>query len=274
MKQSCRIAVTVFVLTTGTLPVEARDLVLTAPPRESAEKAAEIFQPIVEHLTRALGRKVVYKFSDNWLTYQSGMHKDAYDIVFDGPHFVSYRMALHGHVPVVKAPGDSVLVIAAHKDDDNIKDLKNVAGRGLCAPAPPNLGTLTALAQFDNPARQPRLVDTKGFPQAYEGLRNKKCAAAAIQLKILEKLDNEHKIAKVLFTSKPLPNQAISASPRLSDAERAKLAEALLSGAGQQATKKLREEYNVKEFVPAKAEEYEPHHVLLRDVLGFEVSAR
>ena len=90
----------------------------------------------------------------------------------------------------------------------------------------------------------------------------------------LEKLDNGHKIAKVLFTSKPLPNQAISASPRLSDAERANLAEALLSDAGQQATKKLREEYNVKDFVPAKAEEYEPHYTLLKDVWGFQVAAR
>lgn len=194
--------------------------------------------------------------------------------MFDGPHFVSYRMAQHGHVLLLKVPGDFVFVIAAHKDDDAINDLKNVAGPGMCTPAPPNLGALTALAQFDNPRRQPRLVDTKSFPHAYEGLRNNKCAAPTIQIKILEKLDVEHKIAKVLFKSKSLPTQTISVSPRLSDAERAQLAEALLSDAGQQATKKLREEYNVKDFVPAKADEYEPHYTLLKDVWGFQVAAR
>lgn len=274
MKQSCRIAVIAFILTAAASPAAARDLVLTAPPRESAEKAAEIFLPLAEYLTQALGRKVVYRFSDSWHTYQIGMHKDAYDIVFDEPHFVSYRMARHRHLPVVKAPGEFIFAVAVHRDDDRIRDLKDIAGQALCASIPPSLVALSVLAQFDNPARQPRFVDTREPPRAYEELRNKKCAAVAMQAKIFEKLDNGHKIAKVLFQSEPLPNQAISASPRLSDIERARLAEALLSDAGQKATKKLREEYNVQEFVPAKAEEYEPHHTLLKDLWGFQVAVR
>jgi hypothetical protein len=57
----------------------AKDLVLTSPPRESEEKARQIFLPIADYLTRTLGRPVVYKYSDNWLTYQSEMQKDLYD---------------------------------------------------------------------------------------------------------------------------------------------------------------------------------------------------
>ena len=249
----------------------AKDLVLTAPPRESEQKALEIFQPIADYLTRALGRPVVYKFSDNWLTYQSEMQKDLYDIVFDGPHFISYRMTRHQHTPLVKLPGKFVFIIIAKKGNDRINKIEDVNGRRLCAPAPPNLGALTALAQYTNPARQPILVDTKGFPQTYEGLLSGKCVAAAMQIKVFEKLDKEKKAAKILFESKGLPNQAISASPRLDVAQRAKLAEALLSAAGKQATAKLREEYNGQDFVPAAAQEYEGHHILLKDTWGFHI---
>ena len=249
----------------------AKDLVLTAPPRESEKKAQEIFQPIAEYLTLTLGKPVVYKFSDNWLTYQSEMQKDLYDIVFDGPHFVSYRAARHQHTPLVKLPGKFIFVIIAKKENDRINKLEDVNGRRLCAPAPPNLGALIALAQYTNPARQPILVDTKGFPQTYESLLAGKCVAAAMQIKVFEKLDKEKKATKILFESKGLPNQAISASPRLDAAQRAKLTDALLSPAGKQATAKLREEYAGQNLIPASAQEYEGHHILLKDIWGFEI---
>ncbi len=249
----------------------ARELVLTSPPRESEQKAREIFQPIADYLTRALNRPVKYKYSDNWLTYQSEMQKDLYDIVFDGPHFVSYRMARHQHTPVVKLPGKFIFVIIAKKENDRISRLEDINGRRLCAPAPPNLAALTALSQYTNPARQPILVDTKGFPQTYDALLKGKCAAAAMQVKVFEKLDSQKKAAKVLFESKGLPNQAISASPRLNPAERVKLAEALLSEGGKQATAKLREEYNGQDFTTATAPEYEGHHALLKDTWGFQI---
>lgn len=251
--------------------VFAKDLVLTAPPRESEKKAQEIFQPIAEYLTRTLGKPVVYKFSDNWLSYQSDMQKDLYDIVFDGPHFVSYRAARHQHAPLVKLPGKFIFAVIAKKENDRIKKIEDINGRSLCAPAPPNLGALTALAQFTNPARQPILIDTKGFPQTYEGLLAGKCMAAAMQIKVLEKLDKEKKATKILYQSKGLPNQAISASTRLDAAQRAKLTDALLSPAGKQATAKLREEYAGQDFIPAAAQEYEGHHILLKDTWGFQI---
>ena len=166
----------------------AKDIVLTSPPRESEQKAREIFQPIADYLTRVIKRPVVFKYSDNWLTYQSDMQKDLYDIVFDGPHFISYRMAKHQHTPLVKLPGKFIFVIIAKKDNDRINKLQDINGRLLCAPAPPNLATLTALAQYTNPARQPILVDTKGFPQTYEALLKGRCVAAAMQIKVFEKL--------------------------------------------------------------------------------------
>lgn len=248
----------------------AKDLVLTSPPRESEQKAREIFQPIAEYLSRALDQPVTFRYSDNWLSYQSEMQKDKYDIVFDGPHFVSYRTTKHHHTPLVKLPGKFIFVLIARKDNQRINKIEDVYGRVLCAPAPPNLGALTILSLYPNPARQPVLMDTKGFPQAYEGLLSGKCSAAAMQIKIFEKLDKDRKAMKVLYESKGLPNQAITASTRLDAAQRARLTEALLSDSGKQATAKLREEYNGQDFIPASAEEYQTPVEYLKDVWGFQ----
>ena len=251
--------------------VMARDLVLTSPPRESASKAREVFQPIAEYLSRVLVQPVVFKYSDNWLSYQSEMQKDLYDIVFDGPHFVSWRSAKLHHVPMVKLPSQLSFVIVARKDSQNLNSLNDLNGRPLCTPAPPNLGALIVLHEFTNPVRQPQLKNTAGFPQAYEGMIAKKCLAAVLQIKIFEKLDKDKQLAKILFQSKGMPNQAFTASPRINDALRKRIIEALLSEQGKQVTKKLRDEYNGQDFVPATAEEYQDIHLLLKDIWGFEI---
>jgi len=249
----------------------AKDLILSAPPREPLEKAREIFQPIADHLTRTLGHPVVFRYSRNWLTYQSDMQKDLYDIVFDGPHFVSYRMTRHRHTPMVKLPGNLVFSLIAKKDNNRINKVEDVNGRLLCAPAPPNLAALTAQAQFTNPARQPIMVNTKGLPQAYDGLLKNKCVAASIPNKQIQKLDKENNAVKIIFTSQGVPNQAISVSPRFDPALHSKFVEAILSDAGKVATAKLLEAYPAKEFVPATSKEYENHYLLLKDVWGFQI---
>lgn len=250
----------------------AADLVFTAPPRESAAKAKEVYQPIADFFAKVTDQKVDFRYADNWLSYQSDMRKGIYDIVFDGPHFISWRMAKQDHSPLVRLPGNLVFVMIARKDNDAAKELKDVIGRKLCGFPPPNLATLTVLYEFNNPVRQPLLVEVKGFQAAYKNVVEGKCVAGIIQVKLWEEFDKEKGATKVLFKSKPVPNQGFSAGgPRVPPELRAKMAEALMSEEGKAATKLLRDEFKGQDFVPAKKEEYENQAVVLRDVWGFEL---
>lgn len=250
----------------------AADLVFSAPPRESAAKAKEVYQPIADYLSKIAGQKVAFRYADNWLSYQSDMLKGVYDIVFDGPAFISWRMAKQDHSPLVKLPGNLVFVAVAKKDNDAVKELKDVMGRSLCGFPPPNLATLTVLYEFKNPVRQPLLVEVKGFQAAYKSVVEGKCVAGVIQAKLWEEFDKEKGATKVLFKSKPVPNQGFSAGgPRVSPELRVKIAEALLSEEGKAATKLLRDEFKGLDFVPAQKEEFESVAVVLRDVWGFEL---
>jgi ABC-type phosphate/phosphonate transport system substrate-binding protein len=76
-----------------------------------------------------------------------------------------------------------------------------------------------------------------------------------------------------LFKSKPIANQAFTASARIPPEMRQKITEGLLSPQGEAALAKLREEFKGQKFVPASREEYEGLGMLLRDVWGFDPDA-
>jgi len=247
------------------------ELILSSAPRDTREKEEEIYKPIVDLLSKAAGEQVTFRYGDNYLVYQSEMRKGNYDIVLDGPQFVSWRMAKLSHVPLVKFPGNLAFVAIAKNNQDKINTLKDLAGRTVCAFPSPNLATLTVLYEFDNPARQPLVIEVQNFPDVYKGVKSGKCVGGILQAKLYQDLDKEAKAAKVLFTSKPLPNQAFSAGPRLTAEKRDRVIQALLSPEGAAATQKLREIYKVQALLPATVEEYQGLGKLMRDVWGFEL---
>lgn len=245
------------------------DLTFTSAPRDSEQKETQIYQPVVDLLTKATGQKVRFLYGDNYLVYQSEMRKGTYDIVFDGPHFVSWRMSKLQHVPLVKFPGNLAFVVIVQKSSAKLNSLKDLAGRTLCAFPPPNLATLAVQFEFENPARQPMLLETETFPQSYKNMLAGKCVGAILQKKLFETLDKDKQAAKVIFTSKPYPNQAFSAGPKVTPEMRERIVKALLSPEGAAATQTMRDIYKAQSIVPATVEEFQGLGVLLRDVWGF-----
>jgi ABC-type phosphate/phosphonate transport system substrate-binding protein len=256
------------VLTLSMFGTARAELILSSAPRDSKEKEEAIFQPITALLSKATGEKVTFRYGDNFLVYQSEMRKGSYDIVLDGPAFVSWRMTKLQHVPFVKFPGNLVFVAIAKSDNKKADTLKDLAGRTICAFPPPNLATMTVLYEFDNPARQPLVIETQSFQDSYKGVMSGKCMGGIMQAKLFKDMDKDSK-GKVLFTSKPLPNQAFSAGPRVTPENRAKMTQALLSPEGAAATQNLREAFKIQALEPATMEEYQGLAKLLRDVWGF-----
>ena len=245
-------------------------LVFSAPPRGSQAEEVAIYEPIVQLLSKVIGKKVEYKYSDNWLSYSKEMTEGRYDIVFDGPAFNGWRIEKLSHTPLVRLPEDFIFVVVTKAGNDRVKNVKDLAGRMICAHAPPNLGTLTLLSQFDNPARQPVIVETKGWDTAYKALMDGKCTATVLPIKNLTKNDGgAQRLTKTLYQHKALPNQAFSVGPRIAPELHAKIAQALLSGEGKQATAKLRAAYAGKDFVQASRQEYADLGELLKSSLYY-----
>jgi ABC-type phosphate/phosphonate transport system substrate-binding protein len=245
------------------------DLVLSAPPRESPEAGQMIYGPLAEFLSKAIGEQVVYHYPDNWGIYQAQMTKGEYDLVFDGPHFVSWRIQRQQHVPLAALSGKLSFVVVALQSDAHVHAVKDLVGKKVCGHAPPNLATLTLFDQFPNPSRQPRLVETKGFDGAYQGLLAGKCVGTVLPLEAYKKLDAAGR-TKVLYTSEPFMNQALTAGPRVSAEVRQKIAKALLQAEGKAASRQIAANFGGTEFVAVTKDDYAGYDGLLKNIWGFE----
>ncbi|UCE89599.1 MAG: PhnD/SsuA/transferrin family substrate-binding protein, partial [Pseudomonadota bacterium] len=150
------------VLSLLSLSLAAQELIMTAPPRESVDAGNKLYGPMAQYLGGLLGTKVVYKHPQNWLNYQRDMRNGVYDIVFDGPHFASWRMAHLGHKAVVKLPGTLEFYLLRRAEDTQYPGPDQLIGQKICGISPPNLSTLSVLAYYDNPVRQPVILGIKG----------------------------------------------------------------------------------------------------------------
>ncbi|HEX9625972.1 MAG TPA: PhnD/SsuA/transferrin family substrate-binding protein [Acidiferrobacterales bacterium] len=247
------------------------EYVFSSPPRESMQKEMEIYQPIAEFLSRATGETITYEYPGNWLTYQTKMLKNQYDVLFDGPHFVGWRITKKEHIPLAKLPQPQTWIVITKAGHPRAKRLSELAGQKVCVHAPPNFGTLTLLSLFTNPARQPYMAEIKGWKAGFQGVMDGKCSATILPLTNWKEFDPDGTMSTVLHRHQPYPNQAFTAGPRVPTALKNKMITALLSPAGQQAMSKLREQFaGGKELVPADKDEYRDVALVLQNVWGFE----
>lgn len=244
---------------------ENDDFVFGAPPGNNYAEAVAVYQPIADYLSRATGMRFTFRYSDNWLSYSKDMANGSYDLVFDGAVTNGWRQNRMNHTPLVKLSEDLTFVTIARKDNPKLTTTKHLAGQKICAHAPTDPEMVALLAQFDNPSRQPVIIETKGWDNAYQGLLAGKCAATVIPLKHLQK--NDRGQVNVLQQHRPMPSHALSAGPRISSALQHKIREALLTGEGKSVTAKLRASFGDDNWVAADPAEYVNLGKLLKDNL-------
>lgn len=242
-------------------------LIFSAPPRESVEESTRIYRPTAEHLSEVLGKQVVYQHPGSWGIYRSRMLANAYDLVFDGPHFNGFRAEKLGHTVLVKADGTFELALIV-RENYHFVSVQRMAGRAFCTHAPPNLGALVLLDLFDNPARQPAIVTRDSWEAIYQGVVDGRCVGGMLPVAQLEKLGRDGR-TRVVYKTPPLPNQAFSAGPRLSPGDREKVTDALLSAQGKNALDRLRAAHTISGFVPATNEQYRGLSAYLRNEWGY-----
>ncbi len=251
----------------------AKPLILSAPPRENLEKGIEQYQPIADFLTNLLGKPVEYQHPDSWLSYQRDMRADKYDIVFDGPHFVSWRIKHLGHNALIKLPGKLQFYLVSHKNDPDIKTSNDLIGKRIYGILPPNLSTLSILAHFSNPVRQPIIRGIRGgMWKVYAAFKQDQNSAAIFRTTFYSKklTQEDRQQMNILYTSEPLTNQAITVSKRINKAQQKKIRYGLLkTKAGRMALKRILKRFGgkAKGFISASNSDYKGDNFLLEGVI-------
>ncbi len=242
---------------------------LSAPPRESEQEARKLYEPIARFLTENTGDRFRYEFPGSWLAYQSALASDRYDLVFDGPHFVAWRMLRYGHEPLIRIPGQLRFTVVA-RNDSGLEKIDDISGHRVCGHPPPHLATLGLMAMLDNPARQPRVKEAPNFRRQFEALMKGECDAMVLPNRLLKKFVHEDTPVHVIGHLPPVAHQAITASSRIPSALRARIRELLLSKAGQEAMAAMRQRYaRGKPMIAARPDDYDKQTARLLEPVWF-----
>ena len=243
---------------------ERNEYVLGAPPSGRYAEQAAMYQPVAEFLSRVTGKRVLYRPADNWLSYSRDMTASVYDIVFDSAALNSWRIERMDHTLLVRVPDELIYAVVARADNAKVTQLKQLAGKTVCSPLAPDVAALALLSQFNNPARQPVIVEQNGPGAAYRGMIDGKCVGSVVRLE-----EADPALVKVLYRHRPLPNHAFSAGPRLSSEVKARIRDSLMSPAGHQATARLRAAHGGKRWTAASGAEYAGFGKLLKGTLYY-----
>ncbi len=78
---------------------------------------------------------------------------------------------------------EHAFAVIVRKSERAIANIEQLVGKKVCALSPPNLGTLAFLSEFDNPLRQPFIVNQIGGKAVYEGVTmEKRCVAGVLPM--------------------------------------------------------------------------------------------
>lgn len=240
-------------------------------PSLGKQASETLFPPLAELLSAATGSSFSYRYSGNWPVYIKSLRDSAFALMFDEPHLVSWRVEHTGHIPLVKLEGPLDFVIVTLDDDDEIIQLRDLAGRTVCADAPPALDALVLFAQFHNPSRQPVLHRVRDPLSAYRRLLNSGCRGAVLPSRLYERQSRNNNRTRVLFLSRPFPNWAVSADPRLPASTRERIRQALLDPKNVTVTRPLAEAVaGSRGLQPTAQSDYRGHAGLLEDFWGLQ----
>ncbi len=250
----------------------AESIIMSTAPTQSVARTHELYGPLAKYLAEATGADIKLVPARNFLEYNSKMRKGEYDILFDGPHFVGWRIKKLGDIPVARLPGKLVFALVV-KDGGPITSAEDLIGKKICAVNSPNLATLSILDQFENPVRQPVIASQRSFNDAFTCLIEGKGYAAIIPIGFWNKFEKNGKTKglRLLQTTKdrPLPTRTFTVSKRVDVLVREKVTQALINSEGKAGPKPVLDRFRKKNFIEANKKEYEGLERLLRSVWGF-----
>ena len=248
----------------------SKDLIFPTPPTQSVEMTRKNYQPLVDYISQAINKKIVLMPAKNFQEYTKNLRIGTYDMIFDGPHFINWRIRKQNHVVVAKQPGELHFAIVAMKNS-SIRKLEDLWALPVCTPSVPHLGTLTMLEIYSNPIREPVIIPVQSFKHALKCLREGRGLAALVRDKYWYKKADRSGLRVIHMTKKKMPARGLTVSPRVNKKAQRQITRALTSKEGRKFAEKAFSTIGGGKFVTANTAEFSNHGEIIKQVWGFHL---
>jgi ABC-type phosphate/phosphonate transport system substrate-binding protein len=229
---------------------------LVIQPIQSEQRTREIFQPMADYFQHLTGQKVEIITYPNFISYWMETQKpDSYDIAFDAAHFIDFRDKNMDYTVLAKQPG-SVSISLVVTEDALVFEAEELIGKKIATLGPPSIPAARIDEIFDNPVRQPTIVEGNDSAHVMSMLLSGEVDAAMIPTPLVSaQMAAEGGIAMVL-TTETVPSMGVSVSANVPAEIREKLHKGLVEAEKTPEGRKMLEETKLNPFEKTTNQEY------------------
>ena len=256
------------ILTLLPIPAIAQEtLRLSIMPLQSEERTREIFQPMASYIQHLTGKKVELHTYPNFISYWSETQKgDKYDVVFDAANFIDYRNKTHDFTVIAKQPG-TVSISLIVPEDSIVFDSEELVGKKISTLGPPSIAAVNIYGMYENPVRQPTVVEANNSQHVIKMLQEGKVDAGMIPTPLVSGIMANEGGINVVLTTEPVPSMGISVSPGVTSEIREILVKGFLEADKTPEGKKMLEGTSLNPFEKTSNQNYFGFSEMMLDLL-------
>lgn len=245
----------------------AAEYTLLVEPSYNAQRAAEVYQPLVDYLNKTTGQKIKLVTSRNYHFFWRDIRQNApVDFMFAEAHFTDYRAKRSQFEPIARTVENTSYTLLGSDQLSNTT-LNGLIGRGIVTMPSPSLGFAMLLQFFPDPVRQPNIMSTaQSWRDGVEIVFAGEADAAIVPTWLQTQYPNLVPIA----TSPEFPGAAISAAPNVPAEVKQSVKDALLKLHEAEGAYEVLAELGVSQFVTASAADYDGREKVLEGFFGYK----
>ena len=263
-------ALAALVLAMAAVPAAAADYTLAVEPNYPPRVAQQVYQPLLDYLSRSTGHSFTLRTATNYHVYWRDLRSNAKtDFAFEEAHFTDYRIDRLGFRPLVRTvEGTKYLLLAdAAVAEGGVAGL--IGYRVVSMPAP-SMGNLLLAEMYRNPIAQPEIVTTaKRWTDGVDMVFAQESVAAMVPNYVAQQYPNLVPVSE----SREFIGRTLSAGGTVPADVRKAVVDAMLKLHEDNALYEVLAELGTTQFVAAKREEYAGNERLLRGVFGYKPKA-
>lgn len=229
-----------------------------------AKKVKTAYAPLIAYLNEKTGHTFRLETVPNFLSYWQEMKKGRYDIIMDAAHLTDYRAQKMGYRPIVKVL-DVVSFTLVTGEDVFVFEPSELVGKRIASLASPSRGALTLDVFFDNPVRQPVLLEVTDAQDAIDRVLDKRAHGAIIPTPLL----GANPQLNIVTTEEQWPHMALSVSENMPEDVVTAVRNALLEASGSPEGQAMLEQINFPGFEAADSSLYQGYSDILKGFWGY-----
>ena len=230
-------------------------------PQFEARRITEIWQPVLDEVSRRSGIKLELKASSNIPRFDKQLSAGEFDFAYMNPYHAITSNEKQGYIPLVRDNSRDLFGIIVVKKDSPILSVSELDGKTLAFPSPNALGAaLLPRAELD---RKFNIKINEIYVNSHSSvylnvLFGKAAAGGGVQKTLSQQPEKIRDNLRILYKTDQIPPHPLSVHPRVNKMIQNKVQAAFIELGNSKKGKELLKQIPIGEIGSASIDDYDP----------------